>query len=116
VAWKHFYLKEIEVEGRAPRSIIRAALVNLLNPNPYIYWSLVTGPVLLNGWRQTPANGLAFLVSFYAALVVSLAAIIIVSGVAGRMGPKVNRALLGVSCIALLCFGCYQLWRGLVGA
>jgi len=24
--------------------VVRAALVNLLNPNPYIYWSLVPGP------------------------------------------------------------------------
>jgi hypothetical protein len=32
---------------------------------------------------------------------------------ARQLGPKVNRALLGISAIALACFGVYQLWRGM---
>ena len=35
----------------APSSLLRAALVNVLNPNPYISWSLVLGPLLLKAWR-----------------------------------------------------------------
>jgi len=33
---------------------------------------------------------------------------------AARVGPKVNRALLGISAIALVCFGLYQLWLGVL--
>ena len=88
-------------------------MMNALSPGPYIYWSLVTGPILLAGWRQAPAMGLGFLVSFYATMVLSLSATIVVFGIARQLGPKVNRALLGVSAIALAGFGMYQLWLGL---
>ena len=112
VAWRDFGRKDRTTAAQAPRSVVKAAVVNVLNPSPYIYWCLVTGPILLAGWREAPAAGLAFLVSFYATIVMSLSAIIIVFGAAGRLGPKVNRALLGVSSVALLCFGLYQVWRG----
>src|ERR1700690_231636 len=32
-------------------SMWKAVLVNVLNPNAYLGWSLVTGPLLLRGWR-----------------------------------------------------------------
>jgi hypothetical protein len=41
-------------------------------------------------------------------------AIIFVFGLARNIGPKINRALLGVSAAALFCFGLYQLWLGMV--
>ena len=93
-------------------SVLKAALMNALNPNPYIFWTLVTGPILLIGWRDTPVNGIGFLAGFYGTLIGSLAAIILVFGTAARLGPKVNRVLLGISAIALFCFGVYQLWLG----
>jgi hypothetical protein len=89
--------------------------MNAVNPGPYLDWSLVTGPILLSGWRTAPADGICFLVSFYAAIVLTLAATILVSGTARALGPRVNRAMLGVSVFALSGFGLYQLWRGLSG-
>src|SRR3972149_5537850 len=94
------------------QSVLKAALMNALSPNPYIFWTLVTGPILLKGWRETPVNGIGFLAGFYVTLIGSLAAIILVFGTAARMGPKVKRVLLGISAIALFCFGLYQLWLG----
>jgi len=44
-----------------------------------------------------------------------LAGIIILFGTARRLGPKVNRAMLGMSVVALACFGLYQLWLGVSG-
>jgi hypothetical protein len=88
-------------------------MMNALSPGPYLYWSLVTGPILLAGWRETPINGVGFLVSFYTAIVLSLVAIILVFGTAQRFGPRINRMLLGVSAIALAGFGLYQLGLGL---
>lgn len=89
--------------------------MNVLNPNPYIYWTLVTGPILLRGWREAPVNGIGFLAGFYSTMIGSLVAIIIVFGLASRFGPKVNHILLGTSTIALFCFGVYQLWLGILG-
>ncbi len=113
VAWRNFDEAGAVTHSASRQSVLRAAMVNALSPGPYIYWSLVTGPIFLAGWRQAPVNGLGFLVSFYATIILSLSGIIVVFGTARRFGPKVNRVLLGVSAIVLVGFGLYQLWLGL---
>jgi threonine/homoserine/homoserine lactone efflux protein len=95
------------------QGVLRAAMMNALSPGPYIYWGLVTGPILLTGWRESPMKGLGFLISFYVTIVLSLAGIITVFGTARLLGPKVNRMLILVSAITLACLGLYQLWLGL---
>ncbi len=97
------------------RSLLKAVVMNFMSPGPYIYWSLVAGPAFLAGWRAAPADGIGFLAGFYIALVSVLALIIVVFGTAQRLGPKVNRILLGASAAALLGFGIFQLWIGLAG-
>ncbi|MBI5353001.1 MAG: LysE family transporter [Chloroflexi bacterium] len=111
-SWKNFNSQLPDNETGTQQSVLKAALMNALNPNPYIFWTLVTGPILLKGWHETPIHGIGFLAGFYITLILSLVAIIIVFGTATRLGPKVNRALLGISAIALFCFGLYQLWLG----
>lgn len=115
VAWRSFDPRRELIAAPSRQSVMRAAMMNALNPGPYLFWSLVTGPILLAGWHEAPAHGVGFLLSFYAAIVLSLGAIIVVFGTAQRLGPKFHRALLGVSAIALTGFGLYQLWRGLSG-
>ena len=112
-SWKSFDLNLPSTEFETQQSVFKAALMNALSPGPYIYWSLVTGPILLKGWRETPVNGIGFLAGFYVTIVSSLLAIILVFGTAAKLGPKVNRVLLGISAIALFCFGIYQLWQGI---
>ena len=89
--------------------------MNAISPGPYIFWSLVTGPILLRGWRETPVHGVGFMLGFYVTMIVSLCAIILVFGFARQLGPKVNRVLQAVSAVALFCFGIYQLWLGIIG-
>lgn len=115
LAWRRF-----EPEKRAPappgaQGLLKATLVNLLNPNPYIGWSLVMGPLLLKGWREAPSHALALLAGFYGTMVASTAVIIVAAGLAGGIGPRVKRALLGLSALALAAFACYLLWAGLGG-
>ena len=112
-SWKSFDPHLPSVETGTQQGILKAALMNALNPAPYLFWTLVTGPILLQGWREAPLNGIGFLAGFYLTLISSLAAIILVFGTAVKLGPKFNRALLGISAIALVCFGSYQLWLGL---
>jgi threonine/homoserine/homoserine lactone efflux protein len=111
-SWKNFDPTIPSAESKTQQSILKAALINILNPNPYIFWSLVTGPILLRGWRETPLHGLSFIAAFYATMVLSLSTIILAFGFARQLGPGVNRAPLGISAIALLCFGLLQLWLG----
>jgi threonine/homoserine/homoserine lactone efflux protein len=114
-SWRNFETQTSQPESKGGQSVLKAALMNALNPNPYIFWTLVTGPILLKGWRETPINGVGFLAGFYFTMIGSLAAIILVFGLASRFGPKVNKSLLVVSAIALFCFGLYQFWLGVVG-
>jgi len=112
-SWRNFNLNATTVETGAQQSLLKAALMNVLSPGPYIFWSLVTGPILLRGWRETPIHGVGFLSGFYITIVSGIAAIILIFGAARELGPKVNRALIGISATALFCFGIYQLLQGL---
>ncbi|HSB00486.1 MAG TPA: LysE family transporter [Anaerolineales bacterium] len=114
-SWKTFDPGLPSAETGTQQSVLKAALINMLNPNPYIFWSLVTGPILLAGWRETPAHGLGFLAGFYVTMILVIGMIILVFGSARQLGPKVNRLLLGVSAVALFCFGLFQLWKGTIG-
>jgi threonine/homoserine/homoserine lactone efflux protein len=111
-AWQRF-----DAQGTTPQSsqqsLFKAAFVNLLNPNPYLFWSLVGGPLLLTAWRETPLNGIGLLLGFYLTLIGSMAAGVVLLSTTGRLGPKVNRALLGISALALFGMGIYQIWLGL---
>jgi len=114
-SWKNFDLQTSQPESTGRQSVFKAAMMNALSPNPYIFWTLVTGPILLKGWRESPVNGIGFLAGFYVTMISSLVGIILVFGLASRFGPKVNKILLAVSAIALFCFGLYQLWLGMMG-
>src|SRR5512138_1268096 len=54
-AWKDFD-SSLPAEAGTQQSVLKAALMNALSPGPYIFWSLVTGPILLKGWRETPVH------------------------------------------------------------
>lgn len=113
-SWKNFNPQAAEFSSEGTqRSIGKAAMVNILSPGPYIFWTLVTGPILLKGWRETPFYAFGFLAGFYGTFIFALAAIIFIFGTAAKLGPKLNRALLGMSFIVLFGFGLYQLWLGI---
>lgn len=114
-AWRRFTPAAAAAGGSARRGVLKAALVNLLNPGPWLGWTLVLGPLVLKGWAESPTRGLAVVFGFYLAMVASLSAIILAAHGAGRVGPGVNRALVGASAAALTGFGAWQLWLG-VGA
>ena len=96
----------------AHQSFLKASLVSLLNPNPYISWSTIMGPILLRAWAEASASGVAFVAGFYVAMVSFNAMLIVLFARAGDLGPRVARTVLGISALALLCLGVYQLWIG----
>jgi threonine/homoserine/homoserine lactone efflux protein len=97
------------------QGLFRAVLINLLNPNPYLFWGLVTGPILLTGWKESPADGIGMLAAFYAVMVLINAAIIGVVSVAHRFNPRLRQWLMTASAVGLAAFGVYQLWMGIAG-
>jgi threonine/homoserine/homoserine lactone efflux protein len=113
-AWRAFDTDVVLEATPQQLGLFKAALMNVVSPGPYIFWSLITGPILLEGWREAPARGIGFLAGFYAAMIASMIGLILIFGLAKRLGPKVNRILLGISAIALTGFGLHQLWRGII--
>jgi threonine/homoserine/homoserine lactone efflux protein len=93
----------------------QGALVNLLNPNPWIAWTLVIGPLVVKAWRETPAGGIAFLAGFYGVLLSGMVATALLFGMARRLGPGVGHALTGLSAAVLAAFGCYLAASGISG-
>ncbi len=115
-AWQSFrQAAPAPATGAASRqSVLEASLMNLLNPNPYIFWSAIGGPLLLEGWRTSPAHGVSYLLGFYGTMIGGSALLILLFGTTGRLDPRVNRWLFALSALALAAFGAYQLWSGLL--
>jgi threonine/homoserine/homoserine lactone efflux protein len=112
-AWKRFSPQSVEPSAQTgQRTLLKAAGVNFLNPGPYLGWSLVLGPMFLRGWREAPAFGAALLGSFYGTMLACNAGVIFLFAAARNLGPRVNRALLGLSALGLASFGIYQLVLG----
>lgn len=112
-SWHEYSPGTAAAEESVKQGVLKATLVNLLNPNPYLGWSLVLGPIVLKAWRQSAASAVAVGVGFYGALFGTTIAVLLIFDFARNRGPQVARALTGVSAIALACFGIYQLWLGL---
>ncbi len=111
--WRHYEERREEARAAAGRqNILKAVVVNLLNPNPYLGWSLVMGPLLLKAWHEAPAYGIALVAAFYGALVLFQAAIVLIFSAARSLGPRLTRSMVGVSAIALGGFGLVELWQG----
>ena len=111
-AWRAPLLPDVlEVDDGLPMG--KAVVMNMLSPGPYIFWTLVTGPILVASWRESPAYGLSFIGGFYLMLVGGLATIVLVFGLATRFGAGIKHAMLGVSAFALLVFGLYQLSKAI---
>ncbi len=100
----------------APRTLLQAAAINILNPNPYLAWSLVLGPLLVSAWRERPAEAIAFVVFFYVTLVVALAATIVLFGTTSLLGPRGRHGLVLLSAILLGGLGVYRLGMAIVAA
>jgi len=112
-AWRAF-APDVEITPQpGPRSLLRAALMNALSPGPYLFWSLVIGPLIVTAWRENPSRALAIVLAFYLAMIGLNFAVVLLFGQAARFGNQVRQAMLGLSVIALAGFGVYQLWQGI---
>lgn len=99
-------------KNKTDNTLLKAVLVNLLNPAPYIGWSLIMGPMFIKGYQEAAANGIVLIASFYMTIVLCQMGIILLFGLARNLGPKVTRITLGIASAGLAVFGIYMLWQG----
>ena len=98
------------------RELWRGAVVNALNPHPYLFWATVGGPTLVRGWHESPWLALAFLLPFYLLLVGSKMALAwLVSRQAGGLSLLWYRRLLLACGLLLIGLGGWLMWQMWVG-
>ena len=121
-AARHASLEQLRAGGQdsenlSRQSLSRGALVNLLNPHPYIFWATVGGPTLLAALDQGAAYAVAFLVGFYTLLVgskIGIAALI--HSQSRTLSTAWYRRILAALGILLIALGVWLLSQVLTGA
>jgi threonine/homoserine/homoserine lactone efflux protein len=108
--WRNYEARQVIQVHTSQQTVIKAAVLNFLNPSPWLAWSLVMGPLLLKGWRESPANGISLLIGFYSAMILVTFGIILLFSAARNLGTRVSRTLVGISAFAMAGFGFYELW------
>jgi len=97
--------------GTTPQTIGQAALINLLNPNPYLGWSLVMGPAVIAAWEKGPGLALALLLSFYFTMISTSLLLIYLIGQAILLKPNARQSLSLISGGLLVGLGFYFLFE-----
>lgn len=92
-----------------PRTVWEAALVNAVNPGPWLGWSLILGPVAVEAWRISGGHAAALVGAFYVSMTVNLVVLIVLLGATGRLRPGGRSALHLLTVIVLAALGLYRL-------
>lgn len=119
LAWDAFraYRNYREVEAQADikglQTLLKATGLNLFAPGPWLFWSLINGPNLLEAWAVSPWWGAGYLVSFYGVFIATNMVLIGLFSTLRKTGEKVRKALLLVSVLAMAGFAVYQFLQGI---
>jgi len=106
---------ETTLEQPIRLSVFKAALTNLLNPNPYIFWGIVAGPILLSALRQSASFGVSFILGFYGTLIGGFILFITIIATGRRYAPRLISSFSLLAIVALALFGLFQLISGIKG-
>jgi threonine/homoserine/homoserine lactone efflux protein len=90
----------------------RALLLNFISPGPYLFWSTVNGPLLVEALEQSVGHGLAFLLGFYGTFLGMMALVIGLFTLLRRIDPRVTRWVLLLTIILLVIIGTQLILQG----
>jgi threonine/homoserine/homoserine lactone efflux protein len=107
--WRRYSITKMDTHDLLPRTLFQATIVNILNPNPYLGWSLVLGPAIVARWYQQPINAVALIIAFYTTMVSVLASMIFLFGTTRFLSSEGRRLLILVSAGILAVIGIYQI-------
>ena len=97
------------------RTLMQAILMNMLNPNPYIFWGSVTGPILVAGLKESVWHGVAFLAGFYVVFWLVNVALVVLFNRLRRLDDRLTRGALQLSILVLGSLGLLLLYQGISG-
>jgi threonine/homoserine/homoserine lactone efflux protein len=84
------------------RGLLLGLSMLFLSPGPYLYWSLVLGPLLLSALEQDVATAIAFLLGFYLFSVGGLVLLSVMLSRLGKLDGKLNQTLRLGSLVLML--------------
>lgn len=91
----------------------QGALVNVLNPAPWLFWSTVGAPLLVVTWRDSPAGAALFLVGFYLLLVgMKVLLAVVLASARHRIDDRAYRTILAIAGAMLLVFAALLAYQG----
>ena len=102
------------VAGRA--DLVRGAVVNLLNPHPWIFWLGAGAPLVVGAWRRSPALAVGVLAVFYGLLVgLKVVTAWLVARARRRLSQAWRLRLVWVGALLLAVGGVLVAWQGVTG-
>jgi threonine/homoserine/homoserine lactone efflux protein len=107
LAYKSFKTKgvEVKVDEEVPYSLAKGAIVNILNPHPYIFWITIGAPTIMKGLDESYLAAVLFVGSFFGCLVGSKVLLAVIAGKSRRfLAGKSYIFIMRVLGIALLVF------------
>ncbi len=83
--------------------LMQGAILNMLNPAPWIFWITAGSTLLIGYWNSNPASAITFLIIFYVMLVgIKILIVLGLSATRHRMNTGTYRGILFGSGILLL--------------
>ena len=93
-------------------SFKRGILTNLLNPNVYVFWFLIGGPLMALYVEVEPLAPIAYALTFLLSIILTKSIIaLILDRMRGNFSEKGYRTALGVCGILMLGFSAGYLWQ-----
>jgi threonine/homoserine/homoserine lactone efflux protein len=111
-AFRHYQAVQEVQKTNGLGTLLKATMMNLLAPGPWLFWSLINGPNLLQAWGISSWWGLSYVVAFYGVFILTNVILILLFSFMRRMGEQVRKALLLVSAVVLAGFAIYQGLQG----
>jgi threonine/homoserine/homoserine lactone efflux protein len=100
--------------GTTWAALRQAVVINALGPGPWLFWSMVMGPLVVSTWREAPINGIGVVVSFYGTFLLTMTVQVILFHQARRLGPQAIRVGLWIGLAAMVIFA-LSLWVNALG-
>jgi len=101
------------VTTTAKQDYLHGAMINFLNPHPYLFWIAVGAPTVVRAWREDPWLAVVFIVSFYVLLIGSKVVLAFLFSRARGLPQRQYTWMIRISSILLLIAGVFMLYSAL---